>query len=163
MVAAACGSDRSELSPRAEAVGKIKVLEEKMHKSMELDRALADSALVVYEKFVIEFPQDSISADLLFKAAEIATAIGEYEKALHYYKQIIAQYPHFKLFPESMFLEGSLLDNYMDHDGDAKMIYEEIIEKYPGSAYAHDAKSAISNLGLSDEELMKQFKEKEKK
>jgi outer membrane protein assembly factor BamD (BamD/ComL family) len=155
-----CGTDLS--SPRQKAVEEIKRFEAEMHKSPEVKKTLADSTLLAYEKFVEDFPADSLSPDLLFKGAEIATAVQEYDRALGYYKRIVKYYPKYKLFPESLFLQGSLLDNYLDHDGEAKMVYDQIIEKYPQSAYADDARAAIRNLGKSDEELLKEFKEKNK-
>jgi outer membrane protein assembly factor BamD (BamD/ComL family) len=155
----ACGSDK-EKSPRETEIDKIKTLEAEMHKSMELKKGLADSTLKAYDAFVSKFPTDSLSPDLMFKGAEIATATAEYDRANQYYKNIISQFPKYKLFQESLFLQASLLDNYLNREGEAKMAYENIIYKFPKSPYVADAKAAIENLGKSDEEIMKMIKEK---
>ena len=38
-----------------------------------------------------------------------------------------------------------------------------MIEKNPNTNYASDAKAAINNLGKTDEQLIKEFKEKNEK
>jgi outer membrane protein assembly factor BamD (BamD/ComL family) len=158
-VICSCGSE-PEKTPRQQEVEKIKGLETEMHKSMEVKKGMADSTLKAYDEFVSKFPADSLSPDLMFKGAEIATATAEYDRALNYYKQIIDKFPAYKLYQESLFLEASLLDNYLNHEGEAKMAYEHIIDKYPNGPYSADAKAAIENLGKSDEEIMKEIKEK---
>ena len=55
------------------------------------------------------------------------------------------------------------MDNFLNDDAKAKIIYEEVIAKYPNLSYANDAKAAINNLGKTDEELIKEFEKKNKK
>lgn len=164
-----CGTEPE--SPREKAVKEIKRLEKRMHDvwtvypplsaiTGQVDPKLADSALLAYDDFVKTFPTDSISADLLFKGAEIATATKAYDRALAYYKEIDLHYPKYKLYPESLFLQASLLDNYIDRDGEALMVYKKVIKQFPGTSYARDAESAIRNLGKSDQELIEEFKKK---
>lgn len=150
----------SEKTPRDLAIEEIKTTEAAMHQNLELNDLTATAALKAYENFVSQFPKDDLSPDFLFKSAEISTSSKQFDKALNYYKQIIAQYPNYKLIQESYFLQASLLDNYMERDGQAKMVYEELIEKFPKSNYANDAKAAIANLGLTDKELIEEFKKK---
>jgi outer membrane protein assembly factor BamD (BamD/ComL family) len=138
----------------------IKKLEAEMHKSAEINNVTAGLAIQAYSDFAGNFPDDSLSPDYLFKAAEIATATQQYPQALTYYKTITDKYPQFKLNKESLYLQGYLLDNFLNDDAKAKLIYEQVITKYPASSYASDAKAAINNLGKSDEELIKEFKKK---
>ncbi len=152
-----------KMSPREMQLVEIKSQEVEMGKSMDLDPGRAELAVNAYVSFVQQFPDDSLSPDFLFKAAEISTAVGSYEKALLYYKQITGKYDHYKLYPESLYLQANLLDNYLNDDAAAKIIYEQVILKFPDSAYANDAKAAINNLGKSDEELIKEFKKKNRK
>lgn len=139
---------------------RIKNLEAEMKKSNDLSTATAGLAIKAYTDFVLIFPDDSLSPDFLFKAGQIATVTKQYPQALSYYKNITDKYPAFKYKQESLYLQGFILDNYVNDDAKAKIIYEEVISKYPGSTYANDAKAAINNLGKSDEELIKEFKKK---
>ena len=146
--------------PREMYLNQIKKLETEMHQSAELNSVTGNLAIKAYSDYVLFFPNDSIAPDYLFKAAEIATATQQYKQALIYYQNITSKYPAYKLIQESLYLQGYLLDNFLNDDVKAKVIYEEVIQKYPASTYSNDAKSAIKNLGKSDEELIKEFKKK---
>lgn len=154
---AACGAEKT---PRLIALDEIKKSEAAMHQNINLNDSIATAAIVAYEKFVNQFPTDVLCPDFLFKSAEIATASKQYEKALVLYNQITFKYPSYVLIQESYFLKASLLDNYIQRDGEAKHAYEELIEKFPKSNYISDAKAAIANLGLSDQELIQAFEKK---
>lgn len=146
--------------PREMYLNQIKKLEEEMHKSAQLNNVTGNLAIKAYSDYVLFFPNDTVAPDYLFKAAEIATATQQYPQALIYYQNITSKYPNYKLIQESLYLQGYLLDNFLNDEAKAKLIYEEVIQKYPASAYANDAKAAIKNLGKSDEELIKEFKKK---
>jgi TolA-binding protein len=163
LLLASCGHEEAASDPRAEMIATIKKQEKKMRSSMQLDKAVADSAREAYDRFAEAFPQDSITPDLLFKAAEISTATQEYHKALEYYKQIELRHHKYKLYPESLFLQASLLDNYMERDGEALTVYQKVISSFPGTTYAQDAAAAISHLGKSDAEIIEEFKKKNSK
>ena len=145
---------------RQQYIDKIKKWETEMHKSMELNSVTANQAIKAYDDFVKMFPEDSLSPDFLFKAGEITTATKQYPQSLQYYQQITNKYPKYKLYDISLYMQGVLLDNYLNDDAKAKIIYEEVIAKYPTSTYANDAKASIKNLGKSDEDLIKEFKKK---
>lgn len=133
-------------------------LETTMHSSASMNVAVGQIATQEYLKFVKAYPDDSVSADYLFKAGEIATAIQDYSTALQAYEQITAAYPKFRYVRESLYLQGFLLDNYLNDDAKAKTIYEKFLSTYSEGPYVQDAKAAIANLGKSDEELIEQFK-----
>jgi tetratricopeptide (TPR) repeat protein len=153
-------------APKPEArqvfLNQIKKYESEMHKSLSLDPSLANITVTAYDNFVKNFPDDSLDADFLFKAGEISTANQQYKQALIYYETITKKYADYKYAPESLYLQGYLLDNFLNDDAKAKIIYEEVIVKYPSLPYAKDAKAAINNLGKSDEDLIKEFEKKNK-
>jgi tetratricopeptide (TPR) repeat protein len=155
-----CGPEKAENTARQQSIERIKTWEKQMHGSMTLDVTIADSALDAYGDFVTKFPEDSLCGGFVYKSAEISTATGKYEQALSNYKLISFKYPKFKLAPEALFLQAALLDNYMGKEGEARMIYEQVITKYPNTMLASDARAAIQNLGKSDQELIEEFKKK---
>jgi tetratricopeptide (TPR) repeat protein len=161
----ACSSEKeAEKDPlvekRAARIAEIKKWERSMKNSKELDPVIADSAVWAYSEFVSAFPEDSLCGAFVFKSAEILTARGKYESALEKYKMIENKYDRFKLYPEALFQQASLLDNYLGRDGAARMIYEKVIDRFPKSTLAADARAAILNLGKTDEQLIKEFEEK---
>ena len=172
VVVSSCGNDEPvkevnkeevAINIRESFITQIKKYEADMHKSQELNPAVASSAIQIYGEFAKNFPQDSLTPDFLFKTAEIQTAMQQYPQSLATYQKITTGYPNYKLFPESLYLQGYLLDNFLNDDAKAKTIYEEVIAKYPNLPYANDAKAAINNLGKTDEELIKEFEKKNKK
>ncbi len=165
---ASCGSDEkvkeekvaTTTDPKVELTNLIKRLEGEMHRSMKIDNVIAGQALQAYSDYSKNYPDDSITPDYLFKAGEIATAIQQYPQALANYQLITKKYPNYKLGEESLFLQAALLDNFLNDDTKAKVIYEQLIQTYPKSTYVNDAKAAINNLGKTDEQLIKEFQKK---
>ena len=146
--------------PREQYLAQIKKLEAELHNSIDLNTQTAIAAIKAYSDYVMFFPNDSLAPDYLFKVGEIATAIKQYQQALVNYQVITEKYPNFKYIQESLYLQAYLLDNFLNDDAKAKIIYEQVILKYPTSSYANDAKAAINNLGKSDEQIIQEFKKK---
>ncbi len=149
-----------DLDPKVILLHQIDSLETEMHKSEEINNTIAAKALQAYFQYSKKYPSDSVTPDFVFKSAEILTALQQYPQAYSNYKTIAEKYPTYKLVQESLFLEASILDHYLNEDDKAKIVYEDLIKRYPESSYAKDAKSSIENLGKSDEDLIKEFKKK---
>lgn len=132
-------------------------LETKMHASLSIDKSVGQVAAQQYFNYAETFQDDSLTPGYLFKGAEIATAIQDYANALRAYEKITTAYPEFQYARESLYLQGFLLDNYLNDDAKAKVVYEKFLSNYTTGPYVEDAKAAIANLGKSDEELIKQF------
>lgn len=163
----ACGGDSSvpadaKVNDTLLMRDEIGLQEKMMRSSQVLDNKIAELSISKYVAYADRFPMDSMSADYLFKAAEISTGIRRYEQSVELYRRIDKNYPAYPLAQESLYLQGYVLDNFLDKDGEARMVYEKVIEKYPSSPYAVNARDAIANLGKSDEELIREFKKKNK-
>lgn len=163
---ASCGSEEKsaetilKADPKVEILNRIKKMEDEMHKSPQINNVVAGQALQVYFEYSKNYPNDSITPDFIFKSGEIATAIQQYPQAYSHYKTVCEKYPKYKLIEESYFLQASVLDNYLNEDEKAKLVYEQLISLYPNSKYVNDAKAAIANLGKSDADLIKEFQKK---
>jgi hypothetical protein len=150
------------LTAKKEQLEIIDELENEMHASTTLNERVGKSAVEQYLRYVVLYPEDSLSADFLFKGGEIATAIKAYPNALHCYQLITKDYPSFAYARESLYLQGYLFDNFLNDDAKAKEIYEQFLANYPSGNYVADAKAAIANLGKTDEELIQEFEKKNK-
>ena len=148
---------------REALIANVKAVEAKLQTLPTLDATNANLAVTAYSKFASRFPNDTISPKFLFKAANITMTIGQYDKAISLYSSIVAQYPGFKYVPDCIFVEGFIYDTYMKDTAKAHAKYQEVVTKYPDNNLAGQAKAAISALGKSDEELIKEFQEKNKK
>ncbi|MFL5763080.1 MAG: tetratricopeptide repeat protein [Bacteroidia bacterium] len=137
-------------------------IEGEMHRTDQLNNVLAGQAVKAYDDYASMYPDDSLAPDYLFKAAEITTATKQYPQSAGYYEKIISDFPKYRLLQECYFMEATVYDQYLNQDDKARKIYEKFLSIYPDSHYAADVKAAISNLGKSDEELIKEFEKKNK-
>lgn len=159
-----CGSDEKtadqSVTSRQELIDAIKKTEKELFASIQVDNTKGNIMIANYIDFANQFPKDTLTPVFLFKAAEVATATGQYPQALEYYKRITDNFKDYKFYVESLYLQAYLLDNFLNNDARAKEVYEQVIQKYPDSNFSKDSKDAINNLGKTDEQLIEEFKKK---
>ena len=126
-----------------------------------IDKQNANEVVDLYIDYATKYPEDSLSSEYLFKAADISMNMNLPTKAIDLYKKIRAEYPDFRKAPECLFLIGYIYENYLGKLDEAKAIYLEFIDKYPDNDFADDAQISINNLGKSPEELIKEFEAKQ--
>jgi TolA-binding protein len=127
-----------------------------------LNYGKAKDVVEKYIEYANKFPSDKETAKYIFKAADVSMGLQEYEKADKLLYKIISEYGEFEKVAEAMYLRGFIYDVHLNKKGEAKAIYEKVIEKFPNHPFAQDAKSAIDMLTLSDEDLIKILQEKNK-
>jgi TolA-binding protein len=113
-----------------------------------------------YTDYANAYPKDTISAEFLFKGAEIAMNLNKSGMAIEYYNRILLSYPAFEKRPYCVFLQAFILENQMNQYDQAKARYQEFIDKYPDHVLVKDAQASIENMGKPIEELIKQWDEK---
>ncbi len=126
-----------------------------------IDKNKANEIVDLYIAYAEKYPEDSLSSEYLFKAADISMNMNLPTKAINLYKRIRAEYPDFRKAPECLFLTGYIYENYLGNLDEARVIYQEFIDKYPENDFADDAIISIENLGKSPEELIKEFEAKQ--
>lgn len=153
------GSDERE-----QLIAQIDSLHSKMvnPQTMELNKTLATQALTAYDDFAKKFPDDSLNAEYLFRASDIARGLGNYAKAMEGLKEICNKYPNYKKVPESIFLQGYYMQEFFGDTLAAKEFYKTLIKKYPDHPFADDAKALMSMFGKSEADIIKEFEEKAK-
>lgn len=136
--------------------------ESKLRSSNNIDNILADSLVKQYYAFSKTYPEDKMSPDYLFKAGEVSSSLNESTQAIAYLKALCEKYPNDPKAKHALFLQGFIYDSQLKDMTNAKAIYEQVVAKYPGDKLAEDAKAMINNLGKSDEQLIREFEEKNK-
>ena len=126
------------------------------------DKVKADSLLLAYESFMKHFPKDSLTLKITFKAANLGMNMGNGSKAIELFDRFIDKYPDDPKAAVSMFFKGYIYENEIKNLDKAKEIYLQFLEKYPNDDFARDARIALSNLGKSPEEMVKEFEEKQR-
>jgi len=151
-------------NPQQEATEQIIALEDALFSEEgnmnNLDKAI--ELINQYISYADQFPEDSNSAEYLFKAADIGMNINKGELAIDLYNRIIQTYPNFRKAPECLFLKAYVYENNLGQLNKARVFYQEFIDKYPDNDFADDAEISIQNLGKSPEELIREFEEKMK-
>lgn len=117
----------------------------------------AGELLTLYVGYANSNPLDEQSPDYLFKAGSVANGLRRYEEEIKIYSRITKDYPNYHRVTESLFKIGLIYDDNLDQKGMAKDYYQQVVEKYPESQFATQAKALIENLSLSDEDLIRKF------
>ena len=126
-----------------------------------VDRLKAQEMIQAYENFVNAYPEDSLSAEYLYKSSEIAMNLQMSGRAVEGYQRILTDYPDFDKSALCIFLQAFVYENQMQQFEEAKSLYREFLEKHPGHELAEDALVSIQNMGKSLEELIKSWEKAE--
>ncbi|MBT4401208.1 MAG: tetratricopeptide repeat protein, partial [Bacteroidetes bacterium] len=116
-----------------------------------------------YENYANALPEDTISAEYLYRAAEIAMNLQMAGRAIEYYQRILNNFPDFDKRSYCLFLEAFVYENQMQQYETAEKLYLEFIEKYPDHPLADDAEVSVQNMGKSLEELIQSWESQENK
>jgi len=128
-----------------------------------LDQHKAEQIVIYYVGFADNNPQDEKSAEYLFKAGEVSIGLGNFERSVRLFDRVIKNHPEYDQLVEAHYMKGFVYENHLDQRGMAIDVYNQLISNYPTSKFADDAKAAVENLSLSDEELIEKFKAKQAK
>lgn len=133
-------------------------------KQLELDVAIANKAIRVFTDYAFYCESDSLSPIFLIKTAQIATAINNPSQAKTVLERCISNYPKFKNKPAAIFLLAQLYDepSQLNNEEEAKKLYDQLIYEYPKTEWSANAKAAISLIGKTDKEIIKEFNKKNK-
>ncbi len=124
-----------------------------------LNDSVALKTFDLYREFADKYSEDSLSADYLFKAADLALGMRQATKAIESLNLLRERYPDSDQGEAALFMQAFIYDTEMNDKDKAKSIYKEFMEKYPGHPLHSSAKASYEQLaaGLSDEELIRLF------
>lgn len=148
-----CKPDRE----KEKLFSEITYLEEEIGTELRPSVEKLDSLMTRMENYAAAFPNDSVSAGFLYRAAEISRANGNFDHALVLYEKILSNHATSPLAAKALFMKAFTLDNDLKRLEDSRTVYEEFLKKYPDDDFADDASFLLKNLGKSEEEIMRQF------
>jgi tetratricopeptide (TPR) repeat protein len=130
--------------------------------AVEINTTAANKAIKDFTNFSYYCHTDSLAPIYLIKTAQVARSINNFKQAQVVLERCIGNYPLFKDKPAAMFLLAQLFDdaNELNNEIQAEQLYQEIIQDYPKSSWAKNAKGALKFLGKSDEEIIKELNKK---
>lgn len=148
---------------RQACIDSIKSIEAKLKTTQTPNPYTYNLAITDYTRFANNFPNDTLAPLCLFDAANISMSLAQYQRAINFYDTVSTKYPTFKRVADCYFIRGFIYDDKLKDTAKARAMYQTVIDKYPHDSITSQARAAISILGKSDDEIIKQFEEKNKK
>jgi tetratricopeptide (TPR) repeat protein len=123
------------------------------------DLAMAEKVVHLYLQYANEYKTDTLSAEYLFRAGDLANGMHRYEDAVTYYRRILTDYPGHRKAGAALFMEAFNLQTGLNKPDEARTLYLEFLAKYPNHPMADAARLSVDqiNTGMTDEELVKMF------
>lgn len=142
---------------------KIQKMEDDIFKSNApvQEPAKLQTLMDLYVNYTEKYPEDTMTPELLMRAADIAVNLNQADYAITLYNKIYNQYPDFSKRPEALFMTAFSYENYVGKLDLAKEHYELFIQQYPDHELLETAKICLDNLGKSPEELILEMMQKE--
>lgn len=112
------------------------------------------------ELLLEKYPEAENLEKSLYYGAKAARMSHQYAKAVKFYNIIIQRYKASPILDEVYFLKAFILDEDMKQKDAAKDAYSALISRFPDSRYAEDAKMLMTQLFMSEEDMLKMLKEK---
>ncbi len=98
-----------------------------------------------FQKFLKQHPKTPYSGSAQFWIAETWYVDDKYEKAIVEYEKVIKGFPTSEKVPHAMLKQGMSFQKLGD-DGSAKIVYQQIVKKYPQTQQAKVARARLSEL-----------------
>jgi tetratricopeptide (TPR) repeat protein len=131
-------------------------------KSNQIDTTAVNSLLAEYEAYAQKYPDDTMGAEYLFKAADFYRYMHKPLRSIELYSKVYEQYPSVSRRPYALFLQGFIFENEAGNNHAAKVLYEKFLKQYPDHPISKDVRITLANLGKSPEQLLREFQEKAK-
>lgn len=145
-------------------LAEIDSAETAMRSSKTFDSKLAIEALRAYNDFCVKYPSDSLTAEYLFRASDIAQGTGNYQQAAIYLETILENHTGYAKYSDACFAAAFVYDEYLEkvNNGATRAIelYDFIIAKYPDSPYAEQSKVLKQYVGKDNSVLYDDIRRK---
>ena len=103
-------------------------------------------AMLSLDSLLVTFPEHSLTDEVWYKKAGILRARGRNEEAVGFYAKILEKYPEDILADDAMYQMGLIYEGPLNDKEKAKTVFEEFLNKFPGSLFAVDARRHFRTL-----------------
>jgi tetratricopeptide (TPR) repeat protein len=131
-------------------------------KKDKIDTTAVSALLKDYEAYAAKYPDDTMGAEYLFRAADFYRYMHKPLRSIDLYSKIYENYPGVSRRPYALFLQGFIFENEAGNTHAAKVLYEKFLKEYPNHPIAKDVKITLANLGKTPEQMMQEFEERAK-
>ena len=121
------------------------------------------NAVATFSKYAEDNPEADDAASWLFKAVEVSiNTHQDAQQSIGLVNRLVTDYPAFDKNPVALFMLATFVYDEQLHDLDkAREAYQLVIDNYPNSPFANDAAIAITQLGMTPDELIRMFEAQE--
>ncbi len=157
---ASCESAKKKLSEDI-AKGEARLFSDTV-KSLNVDES--NNVLNNYLVYADKYKEDTMSAEYLFKAADLANGLRRPKEAIAIFDRLRTTFPEYRKSPAALFMQGFIYETSLGEKEKAKEKYKEFIQKYPQHTLTPSAQASLDQLNsnLSDEDLIRSFEAKNK-
>lgn len=161
MVAVGCKNDQPK-GPEEIKKAKLDSLQKRISEmeaigKEQISRDQQSALFKTYQEYYNTSGKDTISLNYLFEAANLAQVLGKYQKAVDLFINFHDGFPASHRCDEAVFNIAYIYDEKLKNAEKATTYYNKVIELYPNSLWAEEAKAALHFVGLSDEETIKKL------
>ncbi len=120
----------------------------------------ADSLISCYESYVAKYPEDSLCATYLYRAADVLANTKRCLESIKMYDRLITEYPKDAHVELAYFLKGVVYSQTCLNKEKAAESFELFISKYPNSKRVQEARTLLIMDTMKDEmDLIRQFEQ----
>jgi len=128
--------------------------------SLNFNEPVARKLYNAYENYLAHDKFEAISFDYQFKAGELAKALKMPHEAIRHFNELIDRDPDGEHAPMALFYKAMIVGDDLGEHENAKIFYQEFIDKYPEHPFAESAKASIALEGKDLDEIVKGFEQK---
>lgn len=107
---------------------------------------LSDQALRKLDSIDIAYPNNSLMDDILMAKARIYIKINEMNKAVTALKELITTQNTSIWIDDALFTLADILEKKLNNPEEAKKLYQQLINDYPGSMFNAEARKRFRNI-----------------
>lgn len=104
------------------------------------------AAIQKLDSLTQQFPNSSLSDDILVAKAKIYTNLQQYQQAEQQLKQLINDYPSSIWQDEAIFLLANLYEQQLAKKTEALSLYQKLLSDFAGSMFANEARTRFRQL-----------------
>jgi len=151
MVFVSCSSKHDKLTEE------IKQLEEKVRNQPMPDQVDGGKLMNLYIEFADEFPDDSLTPNVLFNASRLSLALNDPNRSLEILHRLINDYVDSKPIPDAYVFTGFIYETVKGDLGNARYWYELFLKDFPNHDMYEDVMASLNNLGKTPDEIVAEF------
>ena len=120
----------------------------KMYADAELlnFRNLQSNALLKLDSISIKYPKNTLADDILMAKSRIFIKSIALDKAVATLQQLVKEYPESLWIDDAIFTLGDLYENQLHNTAEASLLYQRLINEFPGSMFTADARLRFRKL-----------------